>query len=271
MMKPKKPPYDNDHTAEKEVTELTDYEMLRNLHSKIDKLVAAGVTASSPEFKTWKNQVERLISKHCGAESLELIQFKKIRFAPVMYSNVMVYDDSAEEFKNGLMTVKGMLECFFEEWEEDEIMDKNIDNKKIFIVHGHDEGLKYRIARMLDVIGLEPIILHEQASTSKTIIEKIEKYGSEASAAIVLITPDDVGNVKTEDEMKLRARQNVIFEAGFFMGLLGRERTLLILSDPSIEKPGDLDGVVYTESDADRQILKELKAMGFKFDANKLL
>ena len=74
MMKPKKPPYDNNHTAEKEVTELTDYEMLRNLHSKIDKLVAAEVTASSPEFKTWKNQVERLISKHCGAESLELIQ-----------------------------------------------------------------------------------------------------------------------------------------------------------------------------------------------------
>ena len=250
---------------------MTDYEILRHLHDKVEKLMETRATAESPEFKVWKNQTERLIVKHCGAESIEHTQFKKIRFAPAMYSNVVVYDDSAKKFKNGLITAKGLLESFFEEWEEDEIMDKNIDNKKIFIVHGHDEGLKYRIARMLDVIGLEPIILHEQASTSKTIIEKIEKYGSEASAAIVLITPDDVGNVKTEDEMKLRARQNVIFEAGFFMGLLGRERTLLILSDPSIEKPGDLDGVVYTESDADRQILKELKAMGFKFDANKLL
>ena len=60
---------------------LTDYEMLQKLHSGIDKLVAAGVTASAPEFKAWKNQVERLIVKHCGAESIEYAQFQKIRFS----------------------------------------------------------------------------------------------------------------------------------------------------------------------------------------------
>lgn len=268
MMKPKKPPDDKNHPAEKEVTELTDYEMLRNLHSKIEKLVADEVTASSPEFKVWKNQVERLIVKHCGAESIEYTQFHKIRFSPLMLSNVMNNVDFKEICKNGLETVKGMLDDFLEEWEEETTVYYN--NKKCFIVHGHDEALKHQVARILERQGIEAVILSEQANVGKTIIEKIEKH-SDVGAAILLFTPDDSGKANAEPDYKPRARQNVVFEAGFFMGKLGRDRVIMLVTDHTLELPSDLHGVVYaSDNNLEFSLIREMKVMGFDVDMNKV-
>ena len=101
--------------------------------------------------------------------------------------------------------------------------------------------------------------------------QTFEKYGNEAQAAIILFTPDDIGKAKTEDEEKKRGRQNVVFEAGYFMGLLGRRKTMLIVSDNKIELPGDLSGVVYSDDSNEYTIAKELKAMGLQIDMNSLL
>ncbi len=249
---------------------MTDYEMLQKLHSRIDNLIAAGVTASAPEFKVWKNQTERLIVKHCGAESIEHTQFKKIRFAPAMYSNVVVYDDSAKKFKNGLITAKGLLESFFEEWEVDTM--SLIDSKptKVFVVHGHDELLKVQVARLVEQQGLDAVILSEKENEGKTIIEKIERH-SDVGAAILLFTPDDSGKANADPDYKTRARQNVVFEAGFFMGKLGREKTIMVVTDRDLELPSDLHGVVYT-SDNNWQfsLIREMKVMGFDVDMNKV-
>lgn len=149
--------------------------------------------------------------------------------------------------------------------------DSKINNNKVFIVHGHNGELKYKTAELLRKLGIEPIILHDQPNSCRTIIEKIEDFGSEASAAIILFTPDDVGKAVSEDEPKSRGRQNVVFEAGYFMGLLGRSNTILIKSDNSIELPGDLDGIVYSDSANEFMIAKELKSMGFDIDLNKIL
>ena len=247
---------------------MTDYEILRHLHDKVEKLMETRATAESPEFKVWRSRVERLISKHCGAESLELIQFKKIRFAPVMHSNVMMYDDSAEKFKNGLMTAKGMLESFFEEWEEEKTVHYN--NMKCFIVHGHDEALKHQVARILERQGIEAVILSEQANVGKTIIEKIEKH-SDVGAAILLFTPDDSGKANAEPDYKPRARQNVVFEAGFFMGKLGRDRVIMLVTDHTLELPSDLHGVVYaSDNNLEFSLIREMKVMGFDVDMNKV-
>lgn len=90
------------------------------------------------------------------------------------------------------------------------------DSEKVFLVHGHDNELKETVARFLEKIGLIPIILHEQASKGQTIIEKFEEH-SNVSYAIVLMTPDDVGNLKSnKGKLNQRARQNVIFELGYF-------------------------------------------------------
>lgn len=53
-------------------------------------------------------------------------------------------------------------------------LNKTYDKNKVFIVHGHDNEVKLEVARFIEKIGFEAIILHEQASNSQTIIEKIE-------------------------------------------------------------------------------------------------
>ena len=246
---------------------VNDFDMLRQLHGKIDQLFNTRATVSAPEFKVWKSQVERLIAKHCGESSIEYSQFKKIRFAPVVFSNVVVYDE-AGIFKNGLMTAKGLLECFMEEWEVDTMSLVDPKPTKVFIVHGHDELMKHQVARLVEQQGLEPVILSEKENEGKTIIEKIERF-SDVGAAIILFTPDDSGKANTETDHKPRARQNVVFEAGFFMGKLGREKTIMVVTDKNLELPSDLHGVVYTSDNYWQfSLIKEMHAMGFNVDMN---
>ena len=82
----------------------------------------------------------------------------------------------------------------------------------VFIVHGRDEGTKQSVARFIEKLDLKTIILHEQPSAGRTILEKFEEY-SNVGFAVVLLTPDDVGAAtKEKDRLRPRARQNVIFE-----------------------------------------------------------
>lgn len=143
------------------------------------------------------------------------------------------------------------------------------DNKNIFIVHGHTNDLKYQVSNLLRKIGLNPIILSEQTHSCRSIMEEIERHGNRASAAVVLFTPDDFGNVKTAEEKNPRARQNVVLEAGYFMGLLGRDKVILVKSDNSIEMPSDLGGILYSET-SEFQIARELRDMGLDVDLNNL-
>lgn len=84
-----------------------------------------------------------------------------------------------------------------------------MDKTKVFIVHGHDDLAKEQTARLVEKLGLEAIILHEQASGGDTIIEKIEKY-SNVGFGIVLYTPCDLGKSKNQLDLKNRARQKVV-------------------------------------------------------------
>ncbi len=143
----------------------------------------------------------------------------------------------------------------------------------VFIVHGHDEAMKATTARVLTMLGLNPIILHEQPNHGQTIIEKFESKGSNVGFAIILLTADDLGKAQKEEESHPRARQNVVFEMGYFIGKLGRKRVFLLL-ESGVEKPGDLDGMVYTLIDSHNgwqlDLVKELKACGYNVDANML-
>lgn len=146
--------------------------------------------------------------------------------------------------------------------------------RRVFIVHGHDDALKNAVARVVDRLGLEPIILHEQPNKGRTIIEKFLAY-SDVGFAIVLLTPDDTGG-KTgipPDTLRPRARQNVILELGFFLGRLGRDR-VAALYDPSVEMPSDYSGVLFFPYDDQGvwalHLAKEMKAVGLPADLNKL-
>ncbi|MEM5650565.1 nucleotide-binding protein [Bacillus cereus] len=129
------------------------------------------------------------------------------------------------------------------------------------MVHGHDESVKISVARFLERLDLKPIILHEQASGGSTIIEKIEN-NTEVGFGIVLYTPCDLGKAKNDDELQMRARQNVVFEHGYLIARLGRSNVCALVKD-NIEKPNDISGVVYVNYDSGNgwhmALFKELK------------
>ncbi len=146
------------------------------------------------------------------------------------------------------------------------------ERRAAFVVHGHDEAAREATARVLVQLGVEPIILHEQANQGQTIIEKFERH-SNVPFAVVLLTPDDVGRAKDEADLKSRARQNVWFELGFFAGKLGRDRVCALHKGP-LEIPSDIQGVIYTPMDdagAWRfKLADELHAAGIEIDLNRL-
>lgn len=148
---------------------------------------------------------------------------------------------------------------------------KQIDLNKIFIVHGRDES-ENKVARFIAKLGFEAIILQEQPSGGSTIIEKLEEH-TNVGYAIVLYTPCDEGSLVGQ-ELKPRARQNVVFEHGYLIGKLGRGKVCALVQD-DVEIPNDINGVVYIRLDTHGawkvNVAKELKAAGYDFDASKLL
>jgi len=145
-------------------------------------------------------------------------------------------------------------------------------SRKVFIVHGHDNDALQSVARFISRIGLEEIILSERPDGSRTVIEKFEAESGDVSFAIVLMTPDDSGNALSSESTRLRARQNVLYELGYFAGKLGRGK-VLVLRKGDIEIPSDLAGVLYTDLDAHggwkRKLLSELAYAGVPFDKEK--
>lgn len=145
---------------------------------------------------------------------------------------------------------------------------------RVFIVHGHDEAAKETVARFIERLPLKVVILHEQANQGRTIIEKLEGI-SQVDYAVVLFTPDDVGAGKDQrDNLQPRARQNVVFELGWFCGYLGWERVCVLYKE-GVEILTDYLGVCYVKFDADGgwklPLARELKKIGFEFDLNNAL
>ncbi len=175
--------------------------------------------------------------------------------------------------------------------------EKSLDNRNVFIVHGQNEETKNNVEEFLKSLNLEPIILHKQADLGKTIIEKVEYY-SDVSFAVILLTKEDVGtkyiqyfpvaknptkkainaaNIRTNNatlrNIRWRARQNVIFEFGYFIAKLGRNR-VAALCEERIERPSDIDGLLYTPLDQrgewKKKLAKEIDAAGIHIDEKYL-
>lgn len=264
---------------------MTSYEKFTELCVEAEKLID-GVTDSSPEFISWNLKSKKALSKEFGEESAEMNCFNNIQFFSfsLTRNNELNHLKQIKACSDGLRVAIAIFKTCMENMEE-EISEKDftlinpdtpVNKSKVFIVHGHDSTLKNKVARLIERQKIEAIILSEQSNTGGTIIEKIENY-SDVGAAICLFTNDDVGCEKSnKDEnskytVRSRARQNVVFEAGYFIGKLGRGN-VIIVTEQGIELPSDMQGVVYTDkSDYRLDILKELHAMGFSIDLNKLL
>jgi predicted nucleotide-binding protein len=144
---------------------------------------------------------------------------------------------------------------------------------KVFIVHGRDTGSKSEVARFLERLDLDPVILHERPNGGRTLIAKFQEESADIQFAIVLMTPDDKGGLDG-GEQKPRARQNVIFELGFFIGKLGASKVCALVSG-NIEKPSDFDAVVYVAYDSGgawkTELARELNHAMIPIDPKALL
>ena len=146
---------------------------------------------------------------------------------------------------------------------------------KIFIIHGRDDATKETVKGFIEKLELEPVILHEQVNEGRTVIEKFEEHAKEVGFAIALLTPDDVGGLNEEkQDFQPRTRQNVIFEFGYLMGRLERNRVCALRKE-NVEIPSDYSGVVYIPIDGSEawkiNLVRELKTAGFSVDANLAL
>lgn len=126
--------------------------------------------------------------------------------------------------------------------------DSGFNKTQVFIVHGHDDHAKSDAKEYVESRGLEPIILHLQASGGRTIIEKIDHY-TNVGFGIVLYTECDIGAKRDTLTYKWRARQNVVFEHGYLIAKLTRSRVAALVKG-TVETPNDISGVVYIGMDA---------------------
>ncbi len=250
----------------------------------------------SPAFKKWHRDTEIAISNIFNPHSRHSTDFSGIQFA---YARRIHNDQEKHErdtyyyFAARLEDARAVLQSMVQEieeyWTDDmisapsSVAEQNESGqvkpatRDVFIVHGHDDGFRQTVARVLHQLELNPIILHEKANEGKTIMEKFDAYGN-VSYAVALFTPDDVGEsvtkVKTLEDLKPRARQNVVFELGYFIGRRGRSNACALVKG-QLELPSDYSGVIYIPVDdagAWRYTLvRELRAAGFDVDANRLL
>lgn len=268
---------------------------IRKLQKRMDDLKAFDWQTMSvnhpPELTALENSIDRSLEQIFGKNTSEYTRYSNA--AQLQYYRMVVssgqapvslseYRDRAKaKINSAIVTLGGVVSSLEEDLEEIEAnnsvngalaTDKPIiKNSKIFIVHGHDEAACEKVARFLSKLNLEPIILHEQANSGRTIIEKIEA-NSDVSFAVVLLTPDDFGGLLGGDS-KPRARQNVILELGYFFGKLGREN-VCALRKGDTDIPNDFAGVVWTSLDDEGwkiSLCRELKAADYEIDMNQAL
>ncbi len=152
------------------------------------------------------------------------------------------------------------------------------NNRKIFVVYGHDEIARTQLEALLRRWDLTPIILDQQASGGQTIIEKLEEYGSDVGYAIVLATPDDIGYAVKDSETKAKARvrQNVVLELGMFLAKLGREKVAILLKEhDNFERPSDIQGLIYIPfqqkvDEVSVNLIRELTRQGYHIDSSRI-
>ncbi len=254
---------------------MRDVDKIKQLIEQAEELIKTCATRWKPEFEAWHSRTERFLNSKYGEKSIELKNFMSRPFTRMVYISGEKHDNSIECTRDLRITINELNDYLFDEEEKEKIVNCNSYNfesssfDRIFIIHGHDGELKEMLARLIEKQGIDAIILSEQTNQGKTIIEKIEEY-SDVGAAIALFTNDDFGRSKISEKDEPRARQNVVFETGFFMGKLGRDK-VVIIAEKGVELPSDLQGVVYTDkTDWKIDVCRELKTMNYNIDFNKL-
>lgn len=225
----------------------------------LDQQIADANSGRPANFENWQTTTGVVLRKVLGDSAPLLAKFGKVSYTPTVWFDGM---DTSGYVVAGVREVIAILEAAKVEIGLDaEVADSaeppaaetagsSPTDATVFVVHGHDTARKHEVARLLHgLTGVDPVILHEQPDVGQVLIEKFEANAARAGFAVVLMTADDLGRAKGHDTDAARARQNVVFEMGYFYGSIGRNR-VAVLIDEGVEQVGDIVGVVYTALDA---------------------
>ena len=238
---------------------------------------------SSQAFQRWYRGTRLALEYIFGKTSPQVQEFNDISYSSIVISSAAI----ASAYTSGLNQTEALLASMLDEiedyWPDDQpAATSRLESdapepeisRRIFVVHGRDEGTLQMVVRALEKLELVPIVLKDQSNEGRTVMEKFEDY-SDVGFAVALCTPDDVGALSTEaDNLRPRPRQNVVLEWGFFVGRLGRNR-VCALTKNGVELPSDYAGVLYIDLDDTGawqfSLCREFSAAGIEVDANKLV
>ena len=253
----------------------TTVKTVLNLEAEYERLVSGKDSENKREaieaFHNWYDALVRLLSLHYDESDTN---FKKIMDADTSGNGYSLHGEY-RQIKSNSHILLDKLESGVKMGNVKRTDQRTPVSNKVFIVHGHDVEMKESVARLLEKLGLEPIILSEQPDQNRTIIEKFEEESNVDYAVVLMSDQDDHGCEVTSTDLKPRARQNVILELGYFMGKLGRKGHVCVLKKGDIEEPSDILGVIYKEyrSSDDSwkyQLAREMKSCGYNISLDDI-
>ena len=244
----------------------------------------------SQESTEWKRDVRIAIERVFGDNSGHVQEFISIQWSP---SGISFNREVAETlhwtaYLRALGNAEALLNSMVREIETPDLnngtsasssvsmVEEEAPNaSQVFVIHGRNDGIKNTVARFIEGLGLEPIILHEQPDEGRTIIEKFEDYADQVGYAVALCTGDDVGALAGDEKtLRPRTRQNVIFELGFFNGKIGRNRACALIEE-GVEMPSDYNGIIYIQMNDQEgwklPLFRRLRGAGLNVDANDII
>jgi predicted nucleotide-binding protein len=240
-----------------------NYESIDTPMDYIDKM--------PPEWDVWVRRVSNIIKNSFEGKSAP---YMLVNNGENLSDNLQGHDEP--QFNHAKATLIKALEEGLKVVEKDLYgemlrqhteLSNHFDPRQIFIVHGHNHEAKNELEIFIKEIGLDPIVLHRKPDEGQTLIEKFEKH-SKVGYAIILLTPDDVVHSSEKDKEERRARQNVIFEFGYFVGMLTRKRVCCLYQE-NVTLPSDVSGLIYKPfkshiEEVKYALIKELKSAGYQ-------
>jgi len=201
------------------------------------------LSKATKDLTKWLN-VSLKIIKEDRPEDFKLCEERSARIIDSVdaekYNLLFSTDSVCATVSNNLHYILGILESIDD---DDDIAET--DGNKIFIVHGNDHTLRDQVKEYIESLGFKAVVLLNEQDGGRFVLEKFMDYAAECGHAIILMTADD--QCISSDSVKMRARQNVIFEYGFFVGRLGN-KNVRIIRDSNVESPSDIDGMTRINS-----------------------
>lgn len=142
----------------------------------------------------------------------------------------------------------------------------------VFVVYGHDEEMRSKVTKYIKRLGIKSLDLMEYSPCGiRTIFDALNSCANFVECAVVLLSADDMVFNDKHEFLSYRARQNVIFEMGFFAGVLGKDKVIVLYKpNKDFEFPSDINGIYYTAYKEDNKWKSELRAtlkrIGFELD-----